>query len=122
VLLGRISHDEVLKNLEEADFTVLMRSETQRYARAGFPTKVVESLASATPVICNITSDLGNYLVDGENSMIVSGCTAESFAITLKRILALSQVEKAAMKISARKTAEKNFNYLLYKEEFEKLL
>jgi glycosyltransferase involved in cell wall biosynthesis len=79
--VGRIPRDGVLKNLEEADFTVLMRSPDQRYAKAGFPTKVVESLSSGTPVICNITSDLGDYIRDGENGIVVDRCSAEAFSI-----------------------------------------
>ena len=54
-VLGRVPREIVLENLKQADFTVLLRSPVQRYAQAGFRTKVVESLASATPVILNIT-------------------------------------------------------------------
>jgi hypothetical protein len=71
--MGRIPRPQVLEELSKADFTVLMRSEEQRYAKAGFPTKFVESLATATPVIANSTSDLGMYLKDGENGYVVKG-------------------------------------------------
>lgn len=115
IALGRISRSDVLKQLEEADFTVLLRSNVQRYAKAGFPTKVVESLASATPVICNVTSDLGKYIVDGENGIIVEECSAKSFANAIRKALNLSTREKSAMQANARKTAEENFDYRKYK-------
>ena len=38
---------------------------------AGFPTKVVESLALGTPVITNLTSDLGFCVFDGRNGVIL---------------------------------------------------
>lgn len=33
---------------------------------AGFPTKFVESITAGTPVLTNQTSDLADYLVEGE--------------------------------------------------------
>lgn len=119
---GRVSRDEVLKQLENADFTVLLRSAELRYAKAGFPTKVVESLATATPVICNITSDLGDYLINKENSLIVEACTAEAFEITLQKALALSFEEKQMLCYNARKTAEREFDYRNFKNQFNAFL
>ena len=49
--LPRMPHSDVLKRLEKADFTILIRPEEMRYAKAGFPTKVPESLSTGTPVI-----------------------------------------------------------------------
>ncbi|MET0760137.1 MAG: glycosyltransferase [Flavobacterium sp.] len=119
---GRVSRDEVLKQLEKTDFTVLLRSSELRYAKAGFPTKVVESLATATPVICNITSDLGDYLINRENSLIVEACTAEAFVITLRKALALSFTEKQTLCYNARKTAEQEFDYRNFKKQFNTFL
>lgn len=119
---GRVSRDEVLKQLEKTDFTVLLRSSELRYAKAGFPTKVVESLATATPVICNITSDLGDYLISGENSLIVEACTAEAFETTLQKALALSFEEKQTLCYNARKTAEREFDYRNFKKQFNTFL
>jgi glycosyltransferase involved in cell wall biosynthesis len=120
--LGRIPREEVFSHLEEADFTVLLRSKTQRYAKAGFPTKVVESLASATPVICNITSDLGDYIRDGENGIIVEDCSAEAFSIAIKRALNIPYEQRKYMYDNARCSAEVFFDYRLYEETIRKLL
>ena len=65
--------------MDNVQFDVLLRYSDLRYTKAGFPTKVVESLASATPVITNITSDLEMYLKDGENSVISEGYTAKKW-------------------------------------------
>jgi glycosyltransferase involved in cell wall biosynthesis len=119
---GRVAREVVLRNLEEADFTVLMRSSTQRYAKAGFPTKVVESLASATPVICNLTSDLADYISDGYNGVVVTGEKAEDFCQTVKKAIKYSIREKDQMSKNARITAENNFDYRLYKDKILQLL
>ncbi|MBK8573116.1 MAG: hypothetical protein IPN91_10800 [Holophagaceae bacterium] len=55
---GQVTNAEALAQVRRADFSVLLRHR-QRYAMAGFPTKVPESLAVGTPVLCNLTSDRG---------------------------------------------------------------
>lgn len=119
---GRVARNVVLKNLEDADFTVLMRSSTQRYAKAGFPTKVVESLVSATPVIGNLTSDLAEYIVDGYNGVVVNSESAEDFSRAVKKATQFSVSEKEIMCQNARITAEKNFDYRLYKDKIYELM
>jgi glycosyltransferase involved in cell wall biosynthesis len=119
---GRVSRKEVFSWLEKADFTVLLRSPTLRYAKAGFPTKVVESLATATPVICNITSDLGDFLIHNDNSLIIEGCNSKAFTKTLRIALALSIEEKKILSSNSRKTAEQNFDFRNYKEPFKAFL
>ena len=101
---------------------ILIRSSTARYAKAGFPTKVVESLMSSTPVILNMTSDLGMYLKDGYDCIEVEHEDPESIVRALRRALALTPEQKDQMKKNARKTAEENFDYRLYIEEFGKFI
>ena len=122
VLKGRVPRAQVLENLMEADFTVLLRPPQERYAKAGFPTKVVESLASATPVICNLSSDLGDYLTDMENSIIAADFTPQALAAALKKVLALTYEERIAMQTAARKTAQNNFDYRLYLDKLNTLM
>ena len=122
VCLGRLPHREVIDRLSGADFTVLLRSERLRYAKAGFPTKVVESLATATPVITNLTSDLDKYLKDGYNSIIVRECSPEAFAEALKNALSLSVADKTQMYTNARKTAKEYFDYRVYADAITNFL
>jgi glycosyltransferase involved in cell wall biosynthesis len=114
--MGRVSREEVFKNLEEADFTILIRPENKRYAKAGFPTKIAESLASATPVICNLTSDLGEYILDGENGIIVNDCSSDSVSIAVKKAIELPSDRLNEMYKNARKCAESYFDYRLYQD------
>ena len=112
--MGRIPRAQVLEELKRSDFTVLMRSEEQRYAKAGFPTKFAESLATATPVISNATSDIADYLQDGVNGYLVSACSAQALKESLQKAFALTFEERIAMQKSARKTAEEYFDYTRY--------
>lgn len=115
--LGRLPHDEVLKQYQEADYSILLRNSEQRYAKAGFPTKVPESLATGTPVICNLSSDLAYYLHDGENSIIVDGNVPEKIAQAINRAMRYSETEKRVMRDNARATAVNCFDYRRYKEK-----
>ncbi len=107
---GRLPHRHALRQLAQADFSVLLRPDL-RFAQAGFPTKLVESLASGVPVICNLTSDIGLYVRDREQGLVLKDCSPESFANGLRRALALSQAERAAMRTKARLRAEACFDY-----------
>ncbi|NMD70175.1 glycosyltransferase family 4 protein [Bacillus sp. DNRA2] len=117
--LGRIEREKVLKLLAQADFTILLRSQEQRYAKAGFPTKVVESLATATPVMLNITSDLGDYINDMSEGIIIKDCTATECASAIKRAISLDYSQREFMKKNARLCAETNFDYRLYEESLK---
>jgi Glycosyltransferase len=121
-MYGKVPHEVVLSHLREAHFTPLLRSETLRYAKAGFPTKITESLASGTPVICNITSDLGMFIRDGIEGLIVSSCSADAFAEAIRRALLLSSDEMLAMQIAARECVENKLDYRNYSEEMKSFL
>lgn len=111
VIHGRVPRTEVLKVLLKSDYTILIRSEVQRYAKAGFPTKVVESLSHSTPVIANITSDLGQYLVDGYNSLVVPESSVDALLNVLKRAISMPLVQREIMCKNAYETALSKFHY-----------
>lgn len=114
-VLGRLPQHGVLKVIEQADFSVLLRPPL-RYAQAGFPTKFVESMASAIPVIANITSDLGEYLRDGVEGIVCRDHSAEAFAEALERALSLTHEQRRNMRQEARRQAEQSFDYRIYAE------
>ena len=108
--LGRLSRDRLKHELGFADFTVLFRPD-RGYARAGFPSKVPESLAAGTPVICNLSSDLALYLADGENAVICRSdpSTGEVARADLSRRLedlrSASDEDLFAMRLAAWRSA-----------------
>ena len=122
LFMGRVSRDTVLEQLGSADFSFLLRPTEERYAKAGFPTKVVEGLASGVPILCNYSSDLELYLKDGENSIIIEGWSADACVEALKKVLSYSREELDRMRVQARITAEENFDWRLYVDLFEKLI
>jgi glycosyltransferase involved in cell wall biosynthesis len=122
VIHGKVSRGTVLESLKHAHFTVMLRDSSLRYAKAGFPTKVVESLVSATPVITNISSDLAEFLIDGKNSIIVDGCLAVDFKASIERALQLDREAIESMFAESRKTAVDFFDIKSYTSQMANLL
>lgn len=119
---GHVLRDVVQKALLESDFSILLRPEKERYAKAGFPTKSVEAMSHGVAMVCNISSDLGLYLKDMENSVIVNGHTAEALTESVRRLLTLSNKQINEIKRKAHITALQNFDYRLWIDVVNKLL
>lgn len=118
---GQVTNAEALAQVRRADFSVLLRHR-QRYAMAGFPTKVPESLAVGTPVLCNLTSDLGDFLEDGVQALVCPEPTAEACEQALLRALALSPAQRTDFRQAARRLAEARLDYRLYREGMAEFL
>jgi len=113
--LGPLPHDQVLELVRGADFVPLLRPPL-RYAQAGFPTKVPESLALGTPIMCNITSDLGDHVHDGVEGIVCRDHSAEAFAEGLERALSMTVQQRTEMRQAARRQAEQSFDYRVHAE------
>ena len=94
----------------------------ERYAQAGFPTKIAESLALGTPVIINITSNLGDYIHDGVEGLICSDHSVGVLIVALKKALILSRDKKIQMRNRARKQAELSFDCIKYSQVLKEFI
>ncbi|MDR6904805.1 glycosyltransferase involved in cell wall biosynthesis [Agromyces sp. 3263] len=100
---GRLDHSAARQLVAGSDFVVLQRPEA-RYAKAGFPTKIVESLWMGTPVMANNSSDLAAYLVEGFNAASVEDDSPGALARTVRRqLVEKSSFERAAIQEAARR-------------------
>lgn len=117
IFLGRVDQDMIPALYEQADFMVLLR-EKNRKSEAGFPTKFTESMMSGTPVICNLTSDLGKYITDGYNGFVLKDDSLEAcIEVLRKKVLNLSTEEIQEMKCNAKKTGIGRLDYRNYTEK-----
>jgi glycosyltransferase involved in cell wall biosynthesis len=119
---GRVPHDEAVEWVRNADYTLLIRDAELRYAKAGFPTKIVESLSCGTPPVCNLSSDLAMYLKDGENAYISASHDPVHIKQALEKALETPADNRKQMRENARKTAENCFDYHQYISEMSELL
>ncbi|MGI5215892.1 glycosyltransferase [Plantactinospora sp. CA-290183] len=112
-VLGRLPQHEIPRALQEADFSVLLR-EPARFVQAGFPTKFCESLANSTPVIANLTSDLGGYLHHRSEGLVCDDHSVDGLTGTLREALRLSAAERKVMRELARRRALDSFDFRVY--------
>lgn len=119
--LGRLAHHDALKRVANADFSLLLRPST-RFNNAGFPTKLVESMSCGTPAIATITSDLGQYLTDGQNALVTPDITVGSVVEAIERAVQLTPDDLADMSARARETATQHFDYRRYITELDDFL
>ena len=71
VFWGRVEHQKALQVVKQSDWSIILRENT-RLVKAGFPTKVVESISCGTPVIANNFSNIFEYLTDEDSICVES--------------------------------------------------
>ena len=84
-------------------------------------TKLAESLTVGTPVITNLTGDIGLYLSDGENGFLVSDDTEMQLINMFQKITRMKTDELSKMREKARKSAEQNFDFREYTDNIKAL-
>jgi glycosyltransferase involved in cell wall biosynthesis len=114
-ILGQLPQQDVPRALQEADFSILVRR-PERYAHAGFSTKFCESLANGTPIIANLTSDIGSYLRHGTEGLVCRDHSVDGLAETFRAALHLSGTERTLMREAARRRALNSFDFRAYAE------
>lgn len=114
-ILGYIDQTAITQHVRLADFTVLLR-ESARFTNAGFPTKLVESLAVGTPVIVNLTSDIGMYVRDGAEGLICTDSSVRAVKLAIERALAFSNLQLQLMRHSAIEQARRSFDFRVHSE------
>lgn len=114
---GRVPHAKVERMLKRMDLSVLLRPAEERYAKAGFPTKVVEAMSHGVAMLCNPSSDLADYLRDGENAILCDGQDTEAVRDALLRAVSMDDAALIALRRNARETAERCFDYRCYAKE-----
>jgi len=111
---GRLTHNESILFLKQADFSIFIR-EKSRLTQAGFPTKFVESISCGIPVITTNSSDLEDYIIEGDNGFIVATNDIKDLNLTLRKILDMSSEEIKRMKRNCFEA--KTFDYRNYIEK-----
>ncbi|EHU9448978.1 glycosyltransferase [Vibrio vulnificus] len=107
VFHGRVPHNELISYISESDYSIFFRDDT-RVNKAGFPSKLAESLTLGIPVITNEISSLKKY----QNVAGVNFCSTGNESLELGALLSKRQ------KVIEIDT--KHFDYRSYKEDAKK--
>ncbi|WP_283628142.1 glycosyltransferase [Shewanella baltica] len=118
---GNLSYSEAIKLVSNSHFSVLFRPENI-VSKAGFSTKVVESLSCGTPVITNNTGDLSDIIIDGVNGFIFDGVEQEDLANKLNFILDGNEFDYQSMSNEAKETASNKFDFRVFSDDLLRFL
>lgn len=94
---GAVENTVVKQAIMNADFTIFLR-EKNKGNMAGFPTKFAESMCLGTPVITTDTSDLAEYLKNGENGFFLNIADEAGSVAKLSDIVMLPEEKMTQMK------------------------
>jgi glycosyltransferase involved in cell wall biosynthesis len=119
--IGKVDHNDAIDLIGNSDFSILLRY-PKRYAHAGFPTKVVESMIMGTPVICNLTSDLHKYIHHGISGIVCKDHTVNSLIESLLLVEGMLSEDITHMSKMARRIAEDSFDYRNYVTAIENFM
>lgn len=117
--LGKKNVEEIPSLLSNSDLLVLARPENNQ-AKAGFPTKLGEYLASATPIVITVTGEIPKYLKDNVSAYLAKPDDIADFAE--KVVFALSDENSETIGKKGYEVAKENFNYQLYGKEIIKII
>ena len=113
LLCGKVPQTEVPVYYNASDFSIIIRENTKK-SRAGFPTKLAETMMSGCPVLLNYTSDILEYVRDGYNGFIVPDNSSAELQKKLLYIATLSDDTKHIMKRNSKVSALEKFDYSNY--------
>lgn len=116
--MGRKPNSEALTIVKNSDFSIFLR-DTNLVCTAGFPTKFSESIACGTPVLTNLSSDLGTYIIVGKNGYILDLSSEKKLDESLLHALLTPKDELTAMKQYCLE--ERTFDYHSFVGEFRKM-
>lgn len=118
-IIGHKDNSEIPVILANSDFLILARPDNYQ-AKAGFPTKLGEYLASKKPVIITKTGEVTNYLEDKKSAYLAE--PGDINGIAEKIIYALNDKQAEKIGLEGFSIAERFFDYRLYRYELLNLL
>ena len=111
---GRKSHLEAINEIKDADFSIFLRDDNL-INKAGFPTKFAESITCNTPVLTNASSNIQDYLKEGELGYLLDTSTDQKLDASLRSALSINDVKIKYMK--KRCSNYDKFNYEYYHKD-----
>lgn len=118
---GRLPHVAAMGIVAASDFATIVRPQ-ERFAIAGFPTKFVESLSLGVPVIANATSDIAEYLRDGQEGYLLDEPSAAAVEKAIVRAWERTPEQCSQMRNQARLRARECFDYRRYSRPLQEFL
>lgn len=121
-ILGRKPNKEIIEAYQHTHFSICLRDPNLRVNKAGFPSKVVESMKLGVPVICNYSSDLSLYLTPGSNAIIVNSLTEEDLRQKFRELLKLCPDDYSELSNNASTSISEKLSASAFKNELRTII
>ena len=118
---GRVAHERVLDIVRSADFGVLLRRPL-RYAKAGFSTKLAETMMLGVPMLCNRVGGAEMLLEDRIDGYLVDTADESALIAALEQLCGMPNEALCEMKQAARRKAMELFSLQNYVESMRQFL
>ena len=118
---GRVAHEQVLDIVRSADFGVLLRRPL-RYAKAGFSTKLAETMMLGVPMLCNRVGGAEMLLEDRVDGYLIDTADESALIAALEQLCGMSNEALCEMKQAARRKAMGLFSLQNYVESMRQFL
>lgn len=116
--LGRLSHVKTITQIKDSDFLIFVR-DNNLVNTAGFPTKFVEAISCGIPVLTNVTSNIGDYVVEGQNAYLLDMTNENVFNDTLYHAITMGKSHIKEMKKYCQKSTIFDYrNYIIHFKSF----
>lgn len=120
-IYGKMPYDDVEEVYRNIDYSILVRDADKCFSQAGFPTKISESFYHNVVPLTNLTSDLGKYLKDNVNSIIIKDNDPVSISEAIRT--ATDCYDKIDfMRKEAQTTFEEYFAVGKYKKDLQRAM
>lgn len=115
---GKRSHKETLSMISASDFSINYR-DNNLMTKAGFSTKIVESVSLGTPVVINDISDTYYYLQDGFSGYKLTDSIEDNVSL-IHKLCTFSCSDRASLKKAL--VDEQIFAYTKYADRMKQFL
>lgn len=115
---GRCTHEKTLEMVAKADFSINYR-DNNLMTKAGFSTKIVESVSLGTPVVINDISDTYYYLQDGFSGYKLTDSIEDNVSL-IHKLCTFSCSDRASLKKAL--VDEQIFAYSKYADRMKQFL
>ena len=119
VFLPKCSNEEIIERLKKADFTFLFRRDAT-FAKAGYSTKLAESLYNGVPVLCNSIGGADLDIKDGYNGIKIKDLSADAIKKALNRALDLTDTGFKELKEHSAEFGKNNYYYKNYSDKLSR--
>lgn len=112
---GIVNHKEVIDAVSKAHYTILLRH-LERYAKAGYSTKVAESLSLGTPVICNRVGGTDCDIENGKTGFVIPDSEEDNLKNIIRYVCGLKYDEYSRIRKNCVDFALRRYSPDIHKE------